>query len=557
MIRKLFLPDIIRGKRYFSESVMSISLEKDIIRSAIIRHTSQGVKLEKVLEYPIPQEEKQASNSKTAQPELESLLESIKNEAEKHDRVRLIIPSETTILREIELPFSDPEKIGMVVEYEVEGALPFEISDAILDIIIPSSKTANGTVQTLVIATQKTTIERQLSYWKPVNLIPDNITTDLLSLYGLTTYLSKKSTPDHQALIYFDSTKIKIGFIEKNQLRTIRTLSHGINELKTASSEAEQEEFDQKFTLHGLLTSPDEIYNATLDKRMKKIIQEIAFALDSFQMQANNMGVIEKIIVVQHGSPIKGLYDVLNKALNIPCIPLSVEPLVANRSLINNATSNAQALLPYLLVIGAGMPPANQVDFDLGGHLNIEASRPLIKKQLIAGCLLIASITLMLGLDGYFQVASLATQASNLEQKASQELKKLFPKGYKLPRNKSLKRLIKEADGYTTDRQASWQQFGYKGLPALETMLELTRIIDRNKYNVVMDSFEMSKNEAGESIATIKGSMKAKDDRIKEFTDLAERLHASKQLITQQFDGTYDDATDSTTFVGTLRLEEV
>ncbi len=385
MIRELFLPSLLKGRRYFSESSLGISLEPTNIRAVLSQLTPAGNIVENIFSYSIPKpEKKELENNSTFQlTSLITPLQKLKKAVHQPDNIRLSIPSSLVVLKELEMPFCNRDKIKMVVEYEVEPLLPFPIQEAFVDFIITSKSLKGKSCRIIVAAVRKSDVEKLLDVCQEAQLIPHYIFVDLFAAYGLLQTIGRKEKPHTTALIEIEPHTTKVAMLEIGALRFVRNIHYGslsfIESLQNAT-DLPPEECKQKFEVYGVQTSKNTDYNSAIDSAINLLAKDIIFALDSFRMQATNFPEIRNVTILQRDCFVKGFASKLEKIINLKCHDFPTEILTTKNIIENKSTSRASDLSPYVTALGTAIVRASHNEFDLGGDFTAQASKKLFKR---------------------------------------------------------------------------------------------------------------------------------------------------------------------------------
>ncbi|MFC1854488.1 pilus assembly protein PilM [Candidatus Dependentiae bacterium] len=560
MIREIFLPSQMKGKRYFSESALGISLENDGIHAALIQLTPTGNTLAKVLKYSLSEEEKLELVGKVGwypKVYLNSLKE-IKKLAIHQNIVRVTVPSSLVVIKELELPFCSREKVKMVIEYEAEPLLPFNSDEAFIDFVITSKSEKGKSCRVIVAAIRKSDINKIFEVFDEAEFAPHHIYVDLLATSGLTLQLKATGSEKTSALIEVEKDLIKVVLLENGTLRFVRNIHKGINFFVDALHKTlniSEEECRHKFEHYGFQKSGDKKYDSAIETLSDDLYKDIEFALDSFRLKSDKISEIQSVTVLERGCEIKSFVEQLEHGINLKCKKLSPELLTSKRLLKNKATARYSELYPYLTAIGSAVPPPSHEDFDLGGDFTAHASKSIVKKQLLAGGLLAGLLLFSVGGYGYLQLSSLSNKANSFEQKAIKTFKSVLPKETRLPRKVRLKKIAKDSSQFVEELESAWHSFGCQSIPALEAMLELTRITDKTKFQTIIDKMKVGKDEDGQTVLEVSGTLKTQGERAK-LDEFISRFQQAKNLtLVELSEGSYDTSAQTTEFSAKMNVE--
>ena len=146
MIREIFLPQELQGYYIFPKRIIGFTVSKTYICATQIYFTGNTTSIEKYIEKQL-EPGSSTDYKERAIKAIQSILESL----DSYDAIYSSLSSSLCIFKELKLPFLSHEKIGMVINFEVEPLLPFSVNDAVIDFIITkknledkSSEVLNG-----------------------------------------------------------------------------------------------------------------------------------------------------------------------------------------------------------------------------------------------------------------------------------------------------------------------------------------------------------------------------------------------------------------------------
>ena len=277
-------------------------------------------------------------------------------------------------------------------------------------------------------------------------------------------------------------------------------------------------------------------------------------------MQTENYKAPESLLIFERDTPLKGLLELIQEELRLPTNRVSIENFISEQSFKNSATSRTSELYRYGISIGAASLEPKYEEFNLGGSIVFGYRNIFLTRQLIATATTVAAIAILILSTGYMQISSLSSTLEKTETNAKNTLKKLIIQDKKKRhRIQTLKRLTADATEAIEKEETTWNKFGCQEIPALETMLELTRIIDRSRFEVTIDKFNMTSDEKGKPTLKLSGSFKAKKGNPKsEFTVFWEQIIGSRRISQEKAPSTeYDEKTKAIHFSSVLWVERV
>ena len=176
MLRELFVPNKLFGRRLIAQKTIGISLDSSHVAAALVHKTPGGTTIEHLERQPLP------SGDETYEVRAAAALAALYHRLPAHDNVVALLPASQVIFRELTLPLASADKIAMVIEFELEELLPFSIEKAVVDFVI----TAPGKESTvLCAAVQEKDLAALLDIYHKAGIEPQRITIDILALYDI------------------------------------------------------------------------------------------------------------------------------------------------------------------------------------------------------------------------------------------------------------------------------------------------------------------------------------------------------------------------------------
>ncbi len=139
------------------------------------------------------------------------------------------LPMEKAVIRTLNFPFNDMDKIAGVVPFEAEENIPFNMDDLILD-FQPLKSPDDQSGRVLVAASMKKNIENFLSMLNAKGIFPDHMGLETNALLECYRYFNEI---DGEAILQLNigHEKTIINIIEDNQLLFTRSIPIGIGDI--------------------------------------------------------------------------------------------------------------------------------------------------------------------------------------------------------------------------------------------------------------------------------------------------------------------------------------
>lgn len=532
-IKNIFLPERIRNTRILAQRILGIAINEDDIYATLIYAKRSGITVEALFHEHV-------NNTKAPKDELLAIaLKKIKNQAKQVDQIKLAIPSSMVIFKELTVPFTDHDKIRMVLDYEIEPMLPFSLDDAVIDFIITQENKTEKSSQIIVAAVRNQDLQVLLDQCTAADIEPTSITIDLFAHYGLFQQISEyKTLEGGSALVHLGLNSMEIAFIEDGKLRLRRYVPRGImtivHEIAT-ESKISQQEILQKFFRNGFEASGDNEYDKIVTKHTIDFFNDIQFTLNSFSLKLNYYKGVHKILFIGNALKIPNLTRFAADVLQIPSEIFEPEKIFKNKSITNRVKKRPENWHFFTTALGTALVAPEQENFNLRRKMFTLSQHDLITKQLITGSIIFVGILAFFGINGYFTINKLSKLVIQSERKEAKKLLALIPpkdqpKGFKLTQ------ITKKAEEFIKEQSQIWAPFEKNEVEPLEILLELTSIMDKKLFtiecNTVSIAEQAGSNQEGkkEIIIEVSGYFKSNKgigSHFGDFQELVKRFEAS------------------------------
>ena len=180
MIRKLFLPNEIRGYYIFPQRIIGIDIGKTHVHAAQVLLKGTKVVIEKYFDQAIEPGTNNNYHERTV-----NALKAVFSRVDRYQEVRTSMSSAGVIFKKMTLPFESSEQIALVVGFELEGLLPFPLEQTAYDFIITKKNPEEKSSEVLVAAVQRTLVDEHLSLFADAGIKPTAVTVDIVQLSGV------------------------------------------------------------------------------------------------------------------------------------------------------------------------------------------------------------------------------------------------------------------------------------------------------------------------------------------------------------------------------------
>ncbi|MBU4269568.1 pilus assembly protein PilM, partial [Candidatus Dependentiae bacterium] len=423
------------------------------------------------------------------------------------------IPTGIVILKELEIPFLEEDKIRMVLDYEIEDQLPFSIKEATIDFTITSQNNVEKKSKLLVAAVRNKDVEEILDIYKQADIDITKITLDLFSIFNLYNNIPEyKNNNIPCAIVDIGSNSTRIALIEDNILKVTRVIPKGISTIEkniTDETNLPLNKIEENLKLFGFGQSGDEKYDKSFEKHVINFFNDIQFTLNSFSLKLNMQKPLGKLIFTGSYSGIKNLSNYAKNVLQISSEIFDCKKIFSNSHVINQTDKTEINWNEYITVLGSTLPMDKLLHFNLKKGSLIGDENRLIFKQIFAVVSLVVLVFFSIITIGSIRIYTLLNQIKEFEQKESAKIYTIFSKETKLAKNLPFKQLISRSEKILNEKLEIWGPFENQKLKTLLILEELTKIIDKKKFDVTIDSVKIYEDEEIAKV-DVEGLFKAK-----------------------------------------------
>ncbi|MFA5305854.1 MAG: pilus assembly protein PilM [Candidatus Babeliales bacterium] len=486
MIKEIFLPEMLGTHRILAQRVIGIACHDTHVTLALV-HAKHGKNVvEHLKQEPLVPGSEQDLADRTAQA-LKQMMSGIKS----YDLIRACIPASIVVFKELQLQFSDPEKIRMVLDYEIETMLPFSINEAIVDFIITKKQSDQKTTQILVAAVRTQDLQTHLSIYEKAGIDPSAITIDLFALYSLYQQIPEYRTlPNASALVEFDAHTTRIALVQEGQLRLTRYIPRGLTTvLKLIGEETlvSPEEILKKLTSSGIRSLGDETLTRIVQKHFVLLLNEIQFTLNSFSLKLGFYDGVSKVLFTGQGNQIPDLMTFCSDTMQIPCEFFNCRKLFAGSTFKDKISEQISNWAQFSTALGVALPSPDQQNFDLRRKQFAFRHKNLASQQIVTAGILAIALFTAIGINGYLDIARLSSRINAFETKEIERLRSdNILTAAQIASKSTFVGVIKEAERVVQQKYETWAPLIQKPMEPLELLLEITRIIDKKQFDVTI-----------------------------------------------------------------------
>jgi type IV pilus assembly protein PilM len=491
MIKNVLIPEKIRSYYLFPKRILGIEFEKTTIHASLIYFNGNNIKIEKFFTISLEK------NNDTYAERVTKGLKELILQAGSFDAIHTALPSSFVVFKELRLPFFDREKIAMVLDFEVEPLLPFPLDEAIIDFIITKKLDDELGTEVLVAAVQKRYIAEHLHLFDSISIKPDVITVDLFALYGLYQYMPLNTQINGAvSFVALDSHVTRIGYSSDQQLRFIRTLPIGLNNVaKKIGTQLNMKPMQvmEDLVRFGVEQKSSSPFQTQLKNEIGALLKKIMFTLNSFaNKEENSPNKKQTILLFGKGATIKGMENFVISTTGAHCLILHLHDLLQNQSL-NIKIKNG---MPQTAIVSFGCALLNPSieNFNLRKkEFSQESEEKIVDKQIIATAVLTFTLMTILFIHSFFQTKKLKNAISTAKKEIVTSLRKEFKK---LPSpEEDIEEIVNAAQRALQKEKKIWSALAnpYR-LSPLHYLLELTNKIDKERLGFIISKLNITDN---------------------------------------------------------------
>jgi hypothetical protein len=210
---------------------LGLDLGARVAKAVLLEKTAKGFAVAAYAEGEVPAE---LGAGEQAGAWLGSLLSKV---GWRGEPVAVTVSARETIVRELTVPFTDPEQLGKVVSYEAENYLPFPLEEAVLD-FLPIAREAAST-RLLAFAVRKATLAALQKSLEEAGVDPYLISVEpaaMLEALAATGALPQEPT----ILVDLGAASTKVLYLENGQPAYVRVVRVGAGAHEAGAAGARQ-----------------------------------------------------------------------------------------------------------------------------------------------------------------------------------------------------------------------------------------------------------------------------------------------------------------------------
>ncbi|MGE0009649.1 MAG: pilus assembly protein PilM [Candidatus Babeliales bacterium] len=413
MIKDLFIPQKIDGYYILSQDILGVVINKTHVRAALVTAQAKTLTIKDFFEEPLS-----TNNELSYQERVANALTALRAKVGTNVTIRSSLSSAQVTFKQLKLPFADPEKIKMILPFEIAPQLPFAIENAIIDFIVVSVDEERKESTVMVAAILKEHVAQHMALFAAAQIEPDQITIDLFDLYGLylmvPAYRARKGVT---VLLELQASSTRLMYLIDNKLERIRTIGQGIAHLaKIVGQELNIENGDalEQVLRFGTGSHAQSNYTTAMHQAVGSLWQAVQFTLSSFADQTGAARPIDTILLVGAFATLPGIAEYITERSGIPCMPFDIQLLFENPHIIQGT----KAITPdQIASLSTALPKPTTENLNmLQGEFAPQTTSLFAKQIILLAALLLLLLGGLLGIS-IWQTSALRSQ----ERRASKE----------------------------------------------------------------------------------------------------------------------------------------
>lgn len=486
MIQDIFVPSKIGSYYIFSKRVLGFEVTTSCVQASLIYFSSNKVVIENSMMIAL---QDQNQNS------IVNAIKKIATTIGKYDEVVTSLTSSAVIFKELTLPFIGREKIKMIVNYEVEPLLPFSLDDAVIDFLVTQEDKDTSQTTILVAAVRKTDLENYMGYFEKAGVVVHNVTLDMFALYDFyrhSMYVAQAYTS--LLLVDFGIDAIRILYIQKGVLKSVRLVPHGLFAMMSKLSSSMEISSQQLFT--DILEHADHQHDqaqqgAMIEQLILDFAKQINLSVSFFAKQIKNFIEPARVVCLGAGTQLQDFAEQASQKSKMTVEILDIKR-IAQRNNIEIARKikiNGQRSMSVIIPLSA----ADYGEVNFLSHEHQKVIGKLLNKQLLVAALISIAMVGTLYFYSHYQLK----KWNIAYEKSRRELVKAVrdQMGVEVKSNKRIHDIVTAAQTKLEQEEKFCSSFSQSNKSMLNHLEELFTHIDRESLGVDLKKISMQDKE--------------------------------------------------------------
>ncbi|MDY7034206.1 MAG: type IV pilus assembly protein PilM, partial [Thermodesulfobacteriota bacterium] len=216
---------------FVSRKITGVDIGTDTIKAVQITSGLTGFKVTGFVKRKRSKEVSQDSVTILSR-EIREMLE---DESLEGDMFVSSIPCDSVVIRNLELPFSNINKVRQVIRFEVEAILPFPLDDILVDFFVVNMKSPDKT-DLLVMAAPKEVLKEHLGITREAGIESEIVDLDSTALFYCFKAIEDGKREGTSSIIDIGARKTSITIVRNGVLQFVRSIPVGGEDITQAIS---------------------------------------------------------------------------------------------------------------------------------------------------------------------------------------------------------------------------------------------------------------------------------------------------------------------------------
>ncbi len=317
-----------------AQRIAGLDIGAATVRVAVFEATLRSLRLVRIYRHPIA---RPAGPGTTAEARDKAVATAL---AQLHavgafdaDTLTAALPGEQGTWRRLSLPFTDPRQIQETLGFELERYLPFSHDDIVYDHMVLERQEARS--ELVAVAARKEDFERFLARLTEADVDPRYVGLAPLEYTHLARQLAGRYAAP-VAIVDVGAARTDVAVVHDGLVWFTRTIPQGGDRVTAALARALEVEWAEAESLkvdEGIVATGD---TEMLDPRQSRIasavrqgleplLTQIGLTLQAAVVQTPEIAEIDQVLLCGGGSALRGVYDALEEALDVPVHPLRLD----------------------------------------------------------------------------------------------------------------------------------------------------------------------------------------------------------------------------------------
>ena len=309
------------------QRIVGLDIGSTSIKVVLAQKGLKGITIDRCVEYPWPHaksEPEDRGHSRDLPKALKSSLSQAGISSGLHrESVIVSVPERMMHTRRIRLPFADPQQVAQTIPFEMEGQIPVDLEETIVEYHPVQDRAHNGSRSSdstlLVTALSRGYLRKHLKSLQDAGVDPKALEVDCLALFNFSQHFFKDVDGDI-ALVEIGATKTAVCVSGDGSPHMIRTLWTGGDHLTQEISRSmdvgreEAEEMKKQIRLEDSRAEQQPPAGVVLES-LKPLIHQLRMTFHAYETETGRS--IRHLYVCGGSARMPGLAAFLSRALGL------------------------------------------------------------------------------------------------------------------------------------------------------------------------------------------------------------------------------------------------